>query len=93
VNSKNFGFDVAQMLAGYPLDRGSCTSPTPAGMPMFRDHGATAEPTVHQPCRVVERIGQCPSCSSATRHPSPRATRQVAALRQLRRRTERLDAG
>jgi uncharacterized protein (UPF0276 family) len=58
VNSKNFGFDVREMLAGYPLDR--VVQLHVAGhtrwdrFEMFLDdHGATAEPT-------VQRIGPVP---------------------------------
>lgn len=66
VNSKNFGFDVREMLAGYPLDR--VVQLHVAGhtrwdrFEMFLDdHGATAEPTVHELMQwVVERIGPVP---------------------------------
>jgi uncharacterized protein (UPF0276 family) len=66
VNSKNFGFDVGQMLAEYPLDR--VVQLHVAGhtrwnrFDMFLDdHGATAEPTVHELMQwVVERIGPVP---------------------------------
>jgi uncharacterized protein (UPF0276 family) len=66
VNSKNFGFDVREMLAGYPLDR--VVQLHVAGhtrwdrFEMFLDdHGATAEPTVHELMQwVVERVGPVP---------------------------------
>lgn len=66
VNSKNFGFDVREMLAGYPLDR--VVQLHVAGhtrwdrFDMFLDdHGATAEPTVHELMQwVVERTGPVP---------------------------------
>jgi uncharacterized protein (UPF0276 family) len=66
VNSKNFGFDVREMLAGYPLDR--VVQLHVAGhtrwdrFEMFLDdHGATVEPTVHELMQwVVERIGPVP---------------------------------
>lgn len=66
VNSKNFGFDVRTMLAGYPLDR--VVQLHVAGharwdrFGMFLDdHGSTAEPTVHELMQwVVERTGPVP---------------------------------
>lgn len=66
VNSKNFGFDVHEMLAGYPLDR--VVQLHVAGhthwdrFDMFLDdHGSTAEPTVHELMAwVVERTGPVP---------------------------------
>jgi uncharacterized protein len=66
VNSKNFGFDVGEMLADYPLDR--VVQLHVAGhtrwdrFEMFLDdHGATTEPTVHELMQwVVERIGPVP---------------------------------
>jgi uncharacterized protein (UPF0276 family) len=66
VNSKNFGFDVREMLAGYPLER--VVQLHVAGhtrwdrFEMFLDdHGATVEPTVHELMQwVVERIGPVP---------------------------------
>ncbi|HVH97569.1 MAG TPA: DUF692 domain-containing protein [Enhygromyxa sp.] len=66
VNSKNFGFDVREMLAGYPLDR--VVQLHVAGhtrwdrFEMFLDdHGAAAEPTVHELMQwVVERTGPLP---------------------------------
>lgn len=66
VNSKNFGFDVREMLAAYPIDR--VVQLHVAGhtrwdrFEMFLDdHGATAEPTVHELMQwVVERTGPVP---------------------------------
>jgi uncharacterized protein (UPF0276 family) len=66
VNSKNFGFDVHEMLARYPLER--VVQLHVAGhtrwdrFEMFLDdHGATVEPTVHELMGwVVERIGPVP---------------------------------
>jgi uncharacterized protein (UPF0276 family) len=66
VNSKNFGFDVHEMLAGYPIDR--VVQMHVAGharwdrFGMFLDdHGSTAEPTVHDLMQwVVERTGPIP---------------------------------
>ncbi|WP_146661565.1 DUF692 domain-containing protein [Enhygromyxa salina] len=66
VNSKNFGFDVREMVADYPLDR--VVQLHVAGhthwerFDMFLDdHGATAEPTVHELMAfVVERTGPVP---------------------------------
>lgn len=66
VNSKNFGFDVREMLADYPLDR--VVQLHVAGhtrwdrFDMFLDdHGATPEPTVHELMQwVVERTGPLP---------------------------------
>lgn len=66
VNSKNFGFDVHEMLARYPLER--VVQLHVAGhtrwdrFDMFLDdHGATVEPTVHQLMQwVVERVGPVP---------------------------------
>ncbi|WP_106092960.1 DUF692 domain-containing protein [Enhygromyxa salina] len=66
VNSKNFGFDVREMVAGYPLER--VIQLHVAGhthwdrFDMFLDdHGATAEPTVHELLAwVVERTGPVP---------------------------------
>ena len=66
VNSKNFGFDVREMVAAYPLDR--VVQLHVAGhtrwdrFEMFLDdHGAAAEPTVHELMQwVVERTGPLP---------------------------------
>ncbi|HLT40438.1 MAG TPA: DUF692 domain-containing protein [Enhygromyxa sp.] len=66
VNSKNFGFDVREMLAAYPLDR--VVQLHVAGhtrwdrFDMFLDdHGAAAEPTVHELMQwVIERTGPLP---------------------------------
>jgi hypothetical protein len=66
VNSKNFGFDVRAMVAAYPIDH--VVQMHVAGhtrwdrFDMFLDdHGATAEPTVHELMQwVVERTGPIP---------------------------------
>jgi hypothetical protein len=66
VNSKNFGFDVREMIAGYPLER--VVQIHVAGhthwdrFDMYLDdHGSTAEPTVHELMAwVVERTGPLP---------------------------------
>lgn len=66
VNSKNLGFDPHEMLAGYPLDR--VVQMHVAGHTRWDrfgfyldDHGATAEPIVHQMMAwVVERTGPIP---------------------------------
>ncbi|MFO7563701.1 MAG: DUF692 domain-containing protein [Enhygromyxa sp.] len=66
VNSKNFGFDVREMLAAYPLDR--VVQLHVAGHTRWDrfefyldDHGSTAEPTVHELMQwVVERTGPVP---------------------------------
>jgi hypothetical protein len=66
VNAKNFGFDAAQMLAAYPLDR--VVQMHVAGHNHWErfgfyldDHGATASPTVHELMMwVVEQIGPVP---------------------------------
>jgi uncharacterized protein len=66
VNSKNFGFDVHEMLAGYPLER--VVQMHVAGHTRWErfdmvldDHGAAAEPTVHALMqRVVEQVGPIP---------------------------------
>jgi uncharacterized protein (UPF0276 family) len=66
VNSKNFGFDVREMLAGYPLER--VVQLHVAGHTHWSrfdffldDHGSTPEPTVHELMQwVVERIGPVP---------------------------------
>jgi uncharacterized protein len=66
VNSKNFGFDVNEMLAAYPIDR--VVQLHVAGhtrwdrFEMFLDdHGSPAEPTVHELMQwVVERTGPIP---------------------------------
>ncbi len=66
VNSKNFGFDVHEMLARYPLER--VVQLHVAGHTRWDrfelfldDHGATVEPTVHELMGwVVERIGPVP---------------------------------
>ena len=66
VNSKNFGFDVREALAAYPLER--VVQMHVAGHSRWDrfgffldDHGATAEPTVHELMQwVVERIGPVP---------------------------------
>lgn len=66
VNSKNFGFDVREMLAAYPLDR--VVQMHVAGHTHWSrfdffldDHGATPEPTVHELMQwVVERTGPIP---------------------------------
>lgn len=66
VNSKNFGFDVREMLAGYPIDR--VVQLHVAGHTRWDrfamyldDHGAPAEPTVHELMQwVVERTGPVP---------------------------------
>lgn len=66
VNSKNFGFDVHEMIAGYPLDRvvqlHVAGHTHQARFDMFLDdHGSTAEPTVHELMAwVVERTGPVP---------------------------------
>ncbi len=66
VNSKNFGFDVRAMLAGYPLDY--VVQLHVAGHThwdrfdmVLDDHGSRAEPTVHELMQwVVERTGPVP---------------------------------
>ncbi|PRQ05176.1 hypothetical protein ENSA5_04200 [Enhygromyxa salina] len=66
VNSKNFGFDVHEMIAAYPIDR--VVQLHVAGHTRWDrfefyldDHGSTAEPTVHELMRwVVERTGPVP---------------------------------
>jgi uncharacterized protein (UPF0276 family) len=88
VNSKNFGFDVHEMLAGYPLDR--VVQMHVAGhtrwdrFAMFLDdHGATTEPTVHQLMQwVVERIGPVPVLLERDSDipPLPELLDEVAAL-------------
>ena len=66
VNSKNFGFDVFEMLAAYPMDR--VVQLHVAGHSHWErfdffldDHGSTPEPTVHEMMGwVVERTGPVP---------------------------------
>jgi uncharacterized protein len=66
VNSKNFGFDVHEMLAGYPIDR--VVQLHVAGHTrwdrfdmVLDDHGSLAEPTVHELMQwVVEQTGPIP---------------------------------
>ena len=66
VNAKNFGFDVGEMLAAYPLER--VVQLHVAGhtrwdrFDMFLDdHGDAAEPKVHELMQwVVERTGPLP---------------------------------
>ncbi|NVB38735.1 DUF692 domain-containing protein [Pseudenhygromyxa sp. WMMC2535] len=66
VNSKNFGFDAREMVAAYPLDR--VIQMHVAGHSRWDrfgffldDHGAAAEPTVHELMQwVVERTGPLP---------------------------------
>ncbi len=66
VNSNNFGFDPRAMVAAYPLER--VVQMHVAGHTRWErfdmwldDHGATAEPTVHElMAYVVERTGPVP---------------------------------
>ena len=66
VNSKNFGFDVREMVAAYPLDR--VVQLHVAGHTHWSrydffldDHGDSAEPTVHELMQhVIERTGPLP---------------------------------
>ena len=88
VNSKNFGFDVREMVAAYPLDR--VVQLHVAGhtrwdrFEMFLDdHGATAEPTVHELMQwVVERTGPVPVLLERDKKipPLPELLAEVAAL-------------
>jgi uncharacterized protein (UPF0276 family) len=88
VNSKNFGFDVREMLAAYPLDH--VVQLHVAGhtrwdrFDMFLDdHGANAEPTVHELMQwVVERTGPLPVLLERDKKipPLPELLAEVAAL-------------
>jgi uncharacterized protein len=88
VNSKNFGFDVHAMLAGYPLDR--VVQMHVAGHSrwdrfdmVLDDHGAPAEPTVHELMqRVVEQVGPIPVLLERDKQIPPLAEllAEVAAL-------------
>ena len=66
VNSKNFGFDVHEMLAAYPLERVvqmhvAGHTHWPRHEMYLDDHGSTVEPTVHALMQwVVERTGPIP---------------------------------
>lgn len=88
VNSKNFGFDVHQMVADYPLERvvqmhvAGHTHQDHFDM-YLDDHGSTAEPTVHQLMAwVVERTGPVPVLLERDKHipPLEELLTEVAAL-------------
>ena len=108
VNSKNFGFDPREMIAAYPLER--VVQLHVAGhmhWPRYDmyldDHGATAEPSVHELMQwVVERTGPLPVLLERDKNIPPLAELldEVAALQAsyesaLARRTqqERAHAG